>query len=175
MLYNHSSILFTEPAQAALDSVEYWAFVRHKPESTERKSHVHLFVSSNMRGETLRQVFSVRDIGGDIRPLPFRRGTNYRTWYLYSMHDERYLSQKGLSKKYHYELEDFVCSSREEHERLLDYYAMPLSDVFRLRVAMGFTYESMVAEGLIPPEKIYYYKELYRILKMEENMNYGHN
>lgn len=97
--------------------LDFWVFIKHKAEGTDKKTHYHLYLEPTDRVDknTLRKYFNEWDsthptepLG--VLPLQITSNKNFFNWYFYVLHNNLYLASKGKTKKYHYEQKDFVTS-----------------------------------------------------------------
>lgn len=95
--------------------LDFWVFIKHKPEATDTKTHFHLYMepADKIDKNTLRKYFNEWDsthpnepLG--ILPLQTTNNKNFFNWYFYTLHDSVYLASKGKEKIYHYEKKDFI-------------------------------------------------------------------
>lgn len=96
-----------------------WFFIEHEKEEDENKNHFHVFIKPNTLLDTmdLQKEFDEFDPN---HPLPRRcldfKNSNYDDAILYFVHDPKYLTFKGESRKYHYTKEDFVCADPDNFD-----------------------------------------------------------
>lgn len=95
------------------NKIDFWSFIEHKKEDDEEKDHIHLYIVPSYLIDTNQ--FSrefIEFVQGEKKPRKIRPcvSSKFPDWYLYSMHHSGYLASKGQSRKYHYELDDFLCS-----------------------------------------------------------------
>jgi hypothetical protein len=97
--------------------IQFYAFVEHKPESDEKKSHIHVYVEPAKQIELIdfKDIF-IEQFPGEEKPRKTLNWVNsvFYEWFWYSMHYAPYLIQKQESRKYHYEIEDFNTGDDEE-------------------------------------------------------------
>lgn len=97
--------------------IQFYAFVEHKPEEDEKKSHFHVYVEPAKQIELndLKELFIEQQMSEE-KPLKTLNWGNskFYDWFWYSMHYAPYLIQKQESRKYHYELADFSTSDDDE-------------------------------------------------------------
>ena len=133
--------------------IQFYAFVEHKPEEDEKKSHFHVYVEPAKPVELIDfKDFFIEQIPGEEKPRKTLNWGNsdFYNWFWYSMHYAPYLVQKQESRKYHYEVEDFNTGDDEEflekvrenhfrktdYNRVLDYITIGMSD-FEIAQAMN--------------------------------------
>lgn len=100
--------------------LSFWAFIEHQPEDDEggNKVHYHVYMepSKMCQTEDLRQEFREYDPDKPDKPkgcLTFV-SSQFGPWYLYVLHDKRYLASKGQSRKYHYKHEHMISSDADD-------------------------------------------------------------
>lgn len=91
--------------------ISFWAFIPHKPEDDEAgtKEHNHLYAepSKMMQTDDLKAELLEFDPEHPDKPkgcLPFRT-SKFADWYLYGLHDKRYLASKDSHG-------DFIISTK---------------------------------------------------------------
>lgn len=139
--------------------ISFWAFVPHKPEDDEagKKEHSHLYVepSKMMQTDDLKAELKEYDPEHPDKPrgcLTFK-SSKFDPWYLYGLHDKRYLASKGQSRKFHYQYEDFITCDPDEllcKVRSIDLVSLsPYADMEDAQ-RQGLTWEEYFARGTIP-------------------------
>ena len=152
--------------------LDFWAFVDHLPEIDEKKAHKHLFCvpSKLFECSTLIEYLKEIDLNNpNEKPLTCIacRSSKFGDWFLYCCHDSAYLASKGQSRKYHYDLDDFVVSDEDYFNELRHQIDMSkLNRMQRLVEAVynGETFQSLVASGQIPIPLISQYSTAFYML-----------
>lgn len=103
----------------------FWCYIYHFSEDDEcKKEHIHLYMEPARKIDTiiLANHFQEPD-PSDVSAPPLGvmpiRNSNFENWYLYSIHNPYYLSQKGLNKKFFYNFDDVRTSCPDELYRLV--------------------------------------------------------
>lgn len=160
-----------------------WAhWILHEPDTDQRKAHIHFVCKPSKRIDTnaLRKEFQepitaayIQSLENptidDCKPLgclPFEKTSSMTDWLLYAIHDEKYLFRKGQSRNIHYPREavqstdpDFLAQQWEDTADPLDALT---ARVIQLLTVENYTFSQILSTGIIPPNLVYYYKELAR-------------
>ncbi len=119
-----STISFNSPEYLALKlheleqarKISFWAFIIHQPEDDEGggKEHCHVYIEPSRMVQTddLRSELREFDPSNPDKPfgcLPFRQ-SKFGPWFLYAIHDKRYLLSLGQSRKYSYHFDEILTS-----------------------------------------------------------------
>lgn len=105
--------------------LSFWAFITHEPEDDEggKKRHHHVYVepSKMLQTDDLRTELLEVDPTNE-KPLGCLswNSSKFDPWYMYALHDRRYLASKGQSRRYHYgsdsvrasDTDDLLCKTR---------------------------------------------------------------
>lgn len=148
--------------------IYYYQFIYHYKEEDEAKDHIHLYVVPNGQRDTdfiLNQLveFDALNPLMPLRCLMPRKSNTYADWYLYSLHDARYLALKGQTRQYHYAIEDFIVSNADEFKELrdsIDYNKLFKNARFFEALERGVSLPDMVASGIIPAQQYQAYKSI---------------
>lgn len=141
--------------------ISFWAFISHKPEDDEKKQHIHLYAepSKMIQTDDLRDFLKEVDLHNPAKPLTSIswRGSKFDDWYLYSLHDVRYLASKGQSRKYHYTRDNIITSDLDDlddHIQRIDMLSLTPYEVVREAVEQGKSFEALVSTGRVPIQQI---------------------
>lgn len=184
-----ATISFNTPAYLAQKLEElrkakilsFWAFMPHKPEDDEagRKEHCHVYVepSKMLQTDDLREALKEYDPEKPDKP----RGcltwvsSKFDPWYLYALHDRRYLASKGQSRKYHYTHEEFVTSDEDDllcKARSIDLVALsPYADMEDAQ-RHGITWAEYFARGTVPLPQVALFERAWCLL-LQRNTERG--
>ena len=152
--------------------IDFYAFINHLPEVDETKQHKHLFIvpSSLFDTSSLIDYLAEIDLSQGFKPLSCiaARPSKFADWYLYSLHDERYLASKGQSRQYHYKPEEIICSDTDYLSELV--HQIDFSKIYRLdsvvkAVEDGVPFETLVEYGAIPIQQINQFEKAYALIK----------
>lgn len=152
--------------------VDFWAFIEHLPEDDETKKHKHLFIvpsrlmDSSAFISALLEVDVLYPLNKPLGCMPCR-SSKFSDWFLYSIHDKRYLLSKGQSRKYSYCADDFVCSNFDYFNDLrhqIDFSKLRGTQFLVDALENGVAFESLVRNGQIPIQLLKQYEYAYYML-----------
>lgn len=165
-----------------------WHFMPHEPEEDEKKSHCHVWVlpTKMLQTEDLRDELKEYDPTNPNKPLgclPFE-SSDFDNWYLYVLHDERYLAQKNQVRKYHYNRDMIVTSDEDyldEQIRKIDLlHLSPYADMLDA-IRHGVSWEEYFARGTVPIPQIMQFQTAWfllfdsmRLAKTDRGDHVGH-
>ena len=166
--------------------ISFWAFVPHKPEDDEagKKEHSHLYVepSKMMQTDDLKAELKEYDPDHPDKPrgcLTFK-SSKFDPWYLYGLHDKRYLASKSQSRKFHYQYEDFITCDPDEllcKVRSIDLVSLsPYADMEEAQ-RQGFTWAEYFSRGTVPLPQVALFERAWNLLlqvKTERADRQGH-
>lgn len=151
--------------------IEFWSFIQHYPDEESGKMHIHLYMDPARPVETttLNEKF-IQFIPGEDLP---RRNMNFRTsnfdnWYLYCLHDEVFLSMKGLSRTNRYLRDEFHSSSFDEFDRYvanINFAALYNRERIIEAAKDQMPLYQALEKGIIPPDN-------YRLLTLFKSIKY---
>lgn len=170
--------------------ISFWALIPHKPEDDEggNKPHHHVFIepAKMLQTDDLKRDLMEFDPEHD-KPrgcLAFR-SSKFDTWYMYGLHDPRYLASISQERKFHYEHEDFASSDEDDllfRVRMID--NLHLTPYFDMQDAIlhGITWDEYLARGTVPIPQIIQFQHAWFALervvlggsKTERNGREGH-
>lgn len=162
--------------------ISFWCFIEHKPEDDEggKKSHIHLYIepSKMIQTDSLKSEFLEYDSEHPDKPkgcISFY-GSKWADWYLYSLHDRRYLAQKGQSRKFHYNNDNFVCSDDDDFlykVKSIDLVALsPYADMLDAQ-RNGVSWEQYFARGTVPLNQVLLFQHAWELLKLSYTYRNG--
>ena len=142
--------------------ISFWAFIVHLPEDDEggKKHHCHVYVEP-------AKMLQTDDLKAELKefdpsnPKPLGciswNSSKFDPWYLYALHDKRYLATKGQSRVYHYIHDDIVTSDVDDllfKARSVDMLALsPYEDMIQAQ-KQGFTWADYFNRGTVPLPQI---------------------
>lgn len=135
------------------DQFAFWAYIKHKGEGeglSEKKDHFHVFVqmADKTNPVKLKALFESHD----GRPTTLNwRFSAFQPWFYYVIHDLDYLSSKGITRVYHYTLQDIVCSDRLELDAYLQECGVPECSRLRQSLLNDVSLKEMYLNGLLKP------------------------
>lgn len=153
--------------------LSFWAYIVHKPEDDEggKKEHCHVYVepSKMLQSDDLKEELKEFDPERPDKP----RGciswnsSKFDPWYLYALHDKRYLASKGQSRRYHYEHDDIVTSDTDDltyKARSIDMVSLsPYADMEDAQ-RQGCTWAEYFARGTVPLPQVALFEKAWRLL-----------
>lgn len=153
--------------------ISFWAFIQHKPEDDEggRKYHCHVFVepSKMLQTDDLRAELREFDPEHPDKPLGTItwNSSKFDPWYLYALHDKRYLASKGQSRRFHYRHEDINTSDPDDllyRARCIDMVSLsPYADMEDAQKA-GVTWAEYFSRGTVPLPQVALFERAWGLL-----------
>lgn len=150
--------------------IEFWAFIEHKAEEDERKNHKHVFMIPSKQIDTSSIQAELKEIDMKNPLLPpldckMFKSSKFGDWYLYGLHDEKYLASKGQKRKYHYTRDDFRCSDIDYLNELIatiDWSKMgnPVDDIIDA-AQKGVSFKQYIQENRLSLYQIGNAKKVY--------------
>lgn len=166
-----STISFNTPAYLKLKlnellkagRISFWAYISHMPEDDEggKKEHCHVYIepAKMLQTDDIRAEMKEYDPEHPDKPkgcLVFN-SSRFDPWYLYALHDKRFLASRGQSRKYHYEYCNMVTSDDDDltfKVRSIDMVGLsPYADMEDAQ-KQGITWEEYFARGTVPIQRI---------------------
>jgi len=156
--------------------LDFWCFVEHLAEEDETKPHKHVFCvpTSLFDTSSIIEYLKEFDSSNPLKPLTCINAVSskFGDWFLYSCHDKAYLISKGQSRKYFYNLDDFISSDIDYFNELR--HQIDLSKINRSKIILdavrdGIPFNQLVCNGQIPIQMINQYNFAYQIVT--ENIN----
>lgn len=153
--------------------LSFWAFIVHKPEDDEggKKQHCHVYVepSKMLQSDDLKAELKEYDPEHPDKPrgcISFN-SSKFDPWYLYALHDKRYLASKGQSRRYHYEHDDIVTSDDDDltfKARSIDMVSLsPYADMEDAQ-RQGLTWAEYFARGTVPLPQVALFEKAWNLL-----------
>lgn len=153
--------------------LSFWAFITHKPEDDEggNKEHIHLYVepSKMLQTDDLKREFLEFDPQCPKKP----RGTisfnssKFDPWYLYALHDKRYLASKGQSRRFHYKHDEIRTSDSDDllfKARSIDLISLsPYADMEDAQ-AQGLSWSEYFMRGTVPLPQVALFERAWHLL-----------
>lgn len=139
--------------------ISFWCFIVHKPEDDEagKKEHCHVYIepSKMLQTDDLKAQFKEFDPQYPDKPkgcISFNT-SKFDPWYMYALHDKRYLASKGQSRRFHYSHDEIVTSDDDDllyKARSIDLLSLsPYADM-EDAIKQGLTFEQYLARGTVP-------------------------
>lgn len=143
--------------------ISFWAFIHHKAEDDEggkkEHNHVYLLPAKSVLTDDIKIALREFDPNNPDKPLGcinFKKSI-FDHWYMYALHDKRYLAFKQQSRRFHYSAEDFYTSDTDEllfNVKQIDITSLsPYADMIDAQ-RMGLTFEEYFCRGTIPIPQI---------------------
>ena len=153
--------------------LSFWAFLVHKPEDDEggKKEHCHVYVepSKMLQTDDLKAEFKEYDPEHPDKPkgcISFN-SSKFDPWYLYALHDKRYLASKGQSRRYHYEHDDILTSDDDDlifKARSIDMVGLsPYADMEDAQ-RQGFSWPEYFSRGTVPLPQVALFERAWYLL-----------
>lgn len=189
-----STISFNTPAYLNLKLTEltkagkisFWAYILHYPEDDEggKKQHLHVYIepSKLVQTDDIREYLKEYDPDHPETPkgsISFQT-SNFGNWYMYSLHDSRYLSSKGQSRRYHYKHSDMVTSDKDDlnyKAKMIDLLSLSPYAAMQEAIENGVTMSEYFARGTIPMQQVAQFQRAWQLLadnRTERNGRPGH-
>lgn len=154
--------------------LSFWAFIPHKPEDDEagKKEHCHVYVepSKMLQTDDLRAELKEYDPEHPDKPKGCLKwqSSKFDHWYIYGLHDKRYLASKGQSRKFHYSHDDFVASDDDDLlalSRSIDLMGLsPYADMLDA-IEHGITWEEYFSRGTVPLPQLTQFSQAFMLLQ----------
>lgn len=153
--------------------ISFWAFIVHQPEDDEggKKFHQHVYVepSKMLQTDDLKAELMEFDPENPKKPKGCIswHSSKFDPWYLYALHDKRYLASKGQSRSFHYEHDDIVTSDDDDltfKARSIDMVSLsPYADMEDAQ-RQGFTWAEYFARGTVPLPQVALFERAWNLL-----------
>ena len=161
--------------------VSFWAFIEHLPEDDEggNKIHHHVYIepAKMLQTDDIKSELKEFDPTHPSKPLGCIsfKSSKFADWYMYGLHDSRYLASKSQSRKYHYFHEDFKTSDEDDllfKARSIDRIALSPYAAMEDAQRQGITFQEFFARGTVPlPQLALFEKAWYMLLDGHTNRN----
>lgn len=155
--------------------ISFWAFIVHKAEDDEggKKEHAHVYIepSKMLQSDDIKAALKEFDPERPDKPkgcISFN-SSKFDPWYLYALHDKRYLASKGQSRRFHYLHEDIQTSDEDDltfKARSIDMLSLsPYADMEDAQ-NQGITWSEYFSRGTVPlPQVALFEKAWYTLLQ----------
>lgn len=153
--------------------ISFWAFIVHKPEDDEggKKQHSHVYIepSKMLQTDFLKSELLEYDPLCPDKPkacISFN-SSKFDPWYLYALHDKRYLASKNQSRRFHYLHDDIVSSDYDDlifKARSIDMVSLsPYADMEDAQ-NQGFTWAEYFSRGTVPLPQVALFERAWNLL-----------
>lgn len=166
--------------------LSFWAVIEHKPEDDEsgKKIHFHVYAepSKMLQTDDLREELKEFDLEKPDKPRGCLtwNSSKFDSWYLYALHDKRYLASKGQSRKFHYLHDDLITSDDDDllcKSRSIDLVSLsPYADM-EDAIKHGVTFPEYFARGTVPLPQVKLFQAAWDLLRStitDRNGRKGH-
>lgn len=154
--------------------ISFWAFITHKPEDDEggKKEHHHVYIepAKMLQSDDIRAQLTEIDLDNLDKPrkcITFR-ASKFDPWYMYGLHDKRYLASISQSRRFHYSHEDFITSDSDDFlfkARSIDMLSLsPYADMMEAQ-SLGITWDEYFSRGVVPIAQISNYQKAWMCLQ----------
>lgn len=162
--------------------ISFYSFIEHKPEDDEggKKYHIHLYIEPSKMLQTddikdeLKE-FDTKNPGKPLGCISFN-SSKFADWYLYSLHDKRYLASKGQSRVYHYLHKEMFTSDDDDllfKSKSIDLLSLsPYEDMLDA-IGLGLSFEEYFRRGTIPLPQLALFQKAWYLLK--DSLTYRNN
>lgn len=176
-----STISFNSPAYLSLKlselhksgRISFWAFIIHKPEDDEggKKEHCHVYIEPSKMLQTDDLKSELREFDPSIPDKPKGcisfNSSKFDPWYLYVLHDKRYLASKSQSRKYHYSHDEIITSDADDllfKAKSIDLLSLsPYADMMDAQ-AQGITWQQYFSRGTVPITQVVVFERAWQLL-----------
>lgn len=153
--------------------LSFWCFIVHKPEDDEggKKEHIHLYCEPSKMLQTDDLKAALLEFDPSMPDKP--KGTiswhssKFDPWYLYALHDRRYLASKGQSRRFHYQHSDILTSDAEDllfKARSIDLISIsPYADMLDAQ-ANGISWAEYFSRGTVPLPQVALFERAWYLL-----------
>lgn len=157
--------------------ISFWSACVHKPEDDEggKKQHTHVYLepSKMIQTDSLVDFLKEPDPAKPNKPKGCLRfgSSKFDHWYLYAIHDKRYLASKGQSRKFHYSFSDIATSSDEDLlYKVKSIDLLSISPYFDMLDAIehGITWAEYFRRGSIPIQQLNQWQKAWELLTCNE-------
>lgn len=176
-----STISFNTPAYLELKlnellkagRISFWVFIPHKGEDDEagKKDHCHVYIepAKMLQSDDIKAELKEFDPLNPSKPLGCIsfKPSKFDHWYLYGLHDKRYLAMKGQSRSFHYVHDDMVSSDPDDllfKARSIDLVSLsPYADMEQAQLN-GLTWAEYFARGTVPIQQVALFERAWYLL-----------
>lgn len=154
--------------------ISFWAFIEHEPEDDEggKKKHFHVYIepSKMLQTDELRTELIEPDPThpeGKPRGVLTFTSSKFDPWYMYALHDKRYLASKGQSRVHHYTHDQIICSDSDDlYCKAKSIDMLSLSPYFDMQEAMslGLTFQEYFSRGTVPLAQVRQFEFAWNLL-----------
>ena len=153
--------------------ISFWAFIEHQPEDDEggKKLHNHTYIepSRMIQTDDIKEFLKEFDPHMPDKPRGCLTFTSSRFdhWYMYALHDKRYLAQKGQTRRFHYSTDNIISSDPDElifRIKSIDLVSLsPYNDMIDA-ITHGVTWQQYFQRGTVPLPQIALFERAWALL-----------
>lgn len=175
--------------------IEYAMWIRHEPDVDGKKAHYHVYLQPAQLIQTEDLMNQTIELDMTWQPLPdtasdeekaehekkrFFKSNVFRNsvssdWILYGIHDENYLTEKGLFRNHHYSTEDIQSTCDDTLLEMVSQAYDTRNNKLEFRIVQavneGKSWSEMVRSGMIPIRHITGARLLYMALTGQEKIS----
>jgi hypothetical protein len=162
--------------------ISFWCFIPHKPEDDEagKKNHIHLYIepSKMLQTDDLKEALKEYDPSNPSKPLGVIKWvySKFADWYLYAIHDKRYLAMKGQARLFHY-LDSDISSSDDDELlsmiRSIDLVSLsPYADMDNA-IQSGVSWFEYFNRGTVPIPQITQFQKAFELIALNHTHRNG--
>ena len=154
--------------------LSFWAYITHKPEDDEggKREHSHVFVepAAMLQTDDLKEQLKEFDPEHPDKPKGCIswNSSKFDHWYLYALHDKRYLASKGQSRRFHYQHADIVSSDSDDllfKSRSIDLVGLsPYADMEEAQ-RLGLSFAEYFSRGTVPLPQVKLFETAWKLLR----------
>lgn len=176
--YNHQEYLVNVLDDLMKSKIiEFYIFIPHLPDEDEKKPHIHVYVEPAKLLQTMDLVPMFKEPNPkEPRGVLQFHLSKFVDWYLYGLHDKRYLALKGQSRIHHYQDSDFVSSSDDELKYRIQNadlsFLTPLDDMMTA-ISRGMSLLDFARIKHLTPKQVYEYKYTWELITNEHTQRNG--
>lgn len=158
--------------------IEYGMWILHQPDVDGDKAHYHVYLqpSKLIQTEDLINDSCELDPTNPEKPLKMTvfKSSETNNWILYALHDEKYLTEKGLSRNIHYEANQIESTCEDTFYEMLscafDYRNNKLEFRIIEAINQGQSWTNIVSSGMIPIRQMAGARLFYMALTGQDKM-----
>lgn len=162
--------------------LSFWAFIQHKPEDDEggKKYHHHVYVepAKMLQTDDLKKELNEFDSTNPTKPKGCItwNSSKFADWYLYALHDSKYLAMKGQSRKFQYSATDMLSSDLDDltfKVRSIDLIALSPFSAMEDAIDQGLTFQEYFRRGTTPIPLVSQYQKAWEMLCSTQTFRNG--
>lgn len=162
--------------------ISFWTFIEHIPEDDEggNKTHYHVYIELSKMTQTddLKEELKEFDPEKPDKPkgcISFR-SSKFDDWYMYALHDKRYLASKGQARRFHYKHDDFTASNDDDllfRARSIDKLSLSRYADMQDAIDTGLSFSEYFSRGTVPIQQVHQFQVAWGLLVEEHTFRNG--